>query len=1145
MKIYDNKISRTVFLLFLLIVSIVLTACPAPAPNLTDEGSVPFQKPQAPVNVIATRGNQDQITLSWDPVENAELYIVYGIEGSSFTDEMQPYAYTTNNAITFSYVAPGSSLGDSGTGAIEIPRAFDRNEIYIFCVRSYVSFDESGDYLLSDNSDYTEGCFAPESIDFHAVVTKNEIRLYWNSSNLFSLLSTGSKPTALYKTDFVLQYRDTSTGATDTSTKTYPNKPASSSPWLYAEIPVIGDFIHNHSYEFSVTMNILDDSGSTKATVTSAPVNISMTDDLTIVNPITEIKATDGSVAHVVLVSWVNPEWSLPLSRNLAFFKIERSEGETGNFEIILDEISTKVQDLERISIDSDGRYVFKDDTADRGKTYKYRVTNAYMDPSTGSLNSAEESSKEVTGSVFNPSATELNADWDPEENNNSGTVTLTWNVASSELPEGLSWKVEKTTWHSIKDQNVISYENVTISETTASVEITESITNTCSVCGIEEKYHSYTYKPVIVDQNNKVIYDFDAFKCDVSLGVLEDTQVFRNFKASNNLVKAIKLEWEMIDNHQLSSYDFFAVYDGTEHPLTIEDNTSSAIIELNEDGVEKEIILRSKLKANHAEYSSPLPMKGSTLPSIDNINFAAGDGTSADSIKFTWNSFTPVTDVNYSIVYGSEEYKILDVSSGSTEIFMDVGGFNNSGSHDDYTYEFALQAKDIRGEVLKSNSDTGYIIPQPVITEVSKGTHSGEIHLSWSDYGDDVEYYRIYRYDNAAMSGEPFVLTSNEASFVDPNIPIGTNYYYTVASVKGNIVSAYETEFDTKTNNLPVEEPINRGYAFDTTPIRDNVVIKELADTKKPDFVAPYITVTFPANPSASSYTIQSAMDDFEYPVTYDVKDKLTTQDGDIYTNGKASTEVGYVAYDSKAGTITINTDAGILDSDLEIKEINIFGNGVDSSLRTNQVDILTNNANRNPNTYDYINMFNEVLSETLTEADNGLKGSWSVAVWDEHTYAPENDDSYSIELATHSISPSGNRVSINLNERKSKSGLFKISTVDSSLYLSTSTYSIGTVNIDATLIDLSPDDGNEDIVTKLDITSSVTVDGNMLNIQDANIRTKSVNVRKNDKTSTGTYWVTPYYDESSMGTEVMVDISQDGIGGLIPYHANIGWND
>ena len=364
MKIYDNKISRTVFLLFLLIVSIVLTACPAPAPNLTDEGSVPFQKPQAPVNVVATRGNQDQITLSWDPVENAELYIVYGIEGSSFTDEMQPYAYTTNNAITFSYVAPGSSLGDSGTGAIEIPRAFDRNEIYIFCVRSYVSFDESGDYLLSDNSDYTEGCFAPESIDFHAVVTKNEIRLYWNSSNLFSLLSTGSKPSALYKTDFVLQYRDTSTGATDTSTKTYSNKPTSSSPWLYAEIPVTGDFIHNHSYEFSVTMNILDDSGSTKATVTSAPVNISMTDDLTIVNPITEIKATNGTVARAVLVSWVNPEWSLPLSRNLAFFKIERSEGETGNFEIILDEISTKVQDLERISIGSDGRYVFKDETA-------------------------------------------------------------------------------------------------------------------------------------------------------------------------------------------------------------------------------------------------------------------------------------------------------------------------------------------------------------------------------------------------------------------------------------------------------------------------------------------------------------------------------------------------------------------------------------------------------------------------------------------------------------------------------------------------------------------------------------------------------------------------------------------------------------
>ena len=449
------------------------------------------------------------------------------------------------------------------------------------------------------------------------------------------------------------------------------------------------------------------------------------------------------------------------------------------------------------------------------------------------------------------------------------------------------------------------------------------------------------------------------------------------------------------------------------------------------------------------------------------------------------------------------------------------------------------------RPNKLESNIDTGYVIPQPEIINVSKGNYSGEIHLNWSDYGEDVDYYRISRYDNAAMSGDPFVITSNEASYVDSNIPIGVSYYYTVASVKGNTVSLYETEFGTETNNLPVEEPINRGYAFDTTPIRDNVVIKELADPQKPGFVAPYITVTFPANPSASSYTIQSAMDDFEYPVTYEVKGKLTTpDDGDIYTNGKVSTEVGYVAYDAKAETITINTDAGILDSDLEIKEINIFGNGVDSSLRTNQVDILTNNANRNPNALDYINMFNEVLSETLTEADNGLKGSWSVSSLDDHN--PVIDKSYSIGLATYwVIANEDNRVTISLNDRKNSGKTISVSTLKS-LVFSTSTNAAGLlVEMNATLLNLSPDNGNEDIITKLDIISSVTVDGRMLDIQDANIRTKSVNVRENDKASTGTYWVTPYYDESSMGTEVMVDISQDGIGGLIPYHANIGWID
>ena len=77
------------------------------------------------------------------------------------------------------------------------------------------------------------------------------------------------------------------------------------------------------------------------------------------------------------------------------------------------------------------------------------------------------------------------------------------------------------------------------------------------------------------------------------------------------------------------------------------------------------------------------------------------------------------------------------------------------------------------------------------------------------------------------------------------------------------------------------------------------------------------------------------------------------------------------------------------------------------------------------------------------------------------------------------------------------------------------------------------------------MEISASVTVDNLPLKNKNAKIKIKSVNVRKDDNTSSGTYWVTPYYDESSMGTEVMVDISQDGVSDLIPYHANIGWND
>ena len=1099
----------------LAIIALFLSSCPAPAPNQTDEGSVAYQKPQAPRNVKATCGMDNQITLSWDPVENASLYIVYGVEGSEFGSEMQPYAYTSATTMTFQYVAPGTPVDTDADGTITIPRDFDKDEIYIFAVRSYVSYD-TGDYLLSDNSDFAEGCFAPSTVEFHAVVTSDSVRLYWNCSNLFSLLSTGLEPKALYRTDFTISYTDTTTGESRTITR---KDVGGSDPWLHADLRASKYFTHGHEYEFTIQLSVLDAAGASLAMVTSSPVDVTMTDSL-IVSPIEEemISASDGTVSKAIELEWTVPSWSLPVSRSNTYFQIDRRES-GGEWETIIDEITTAVQS--KAIEGTEKEYTFRDEDVEDGKRYEYRIYNAHVDAE-GQMRICEEEPVTVAGSPFSPIAESLSAEWNPSETKDSGTATLKWNTASNDLPEGLTWAIERTVWHGAKDQTDTNYrtdgisseESASRKRRSSSIQFTATITEKLSDCTeCNGKIHTYSYAPVIINGSDEVIYSFESFEFNEtpSLGEPIEHQIFRNLTASNNLVGKIRIEWNVMDDYSDKTIAYRYAIDKAEYEdISVQQEGSIYYADISvSDSTEHTIKLMATSGGTDA-YVSPSTVTGNALKGLDDINLKASEGTSGESITLTWNGFTPVSEVKYCITTDSNEYPI-DPSTGSATISE---GLSNKGK----THIFKLVAEDRLGESKESKEAEGYILPEPTLTSVSKGDYNDKIVIEWEDLGDMVESYEVLRFTSASMTGDYVSFTTNENTYEDTDAGIGTDYFYTVRSKKDEAVSTYEDEFKTVKNILPDLEQENVGYTFNRNRISDINAI-ELEDPNRSGYVAPYLQVSFIANKTVSTYTIESSEVKFTNPKTYDVSNLQAK--GSIYTNDKSENEAGYIAYDEKTGMITINTDAGILDEDLEIKNLTIRGSHNGNETESTQKS--TDNANRSPNIYDYINMFNSVVSEALTYADGQFNGKWA-----------SNGGFTSEGIAVESATILFNKyASIQFIDWKGSAYPIKLSNEGE--------YGI---EVDHTNVDrvysalvFAPGPSDEEIVCNLSFNESSFVDSRNLSVPGAEIRVRSVNIRKSDSSATGTYWVTP-----DGGTEVKIDFSE--VGDIIPYHANIEWS-
>ena len=953
MKIYE-KISRKVLLLLILIVSIFFTACPAPSSNLIDTGSEPYQKPYVPQNVKATCGENNTITISWDPVDGANLYIIEGITSSEFgIGQMEEYARTSETSYTF-------YLNGSGDG--QPYRDFDAAESYIFAVKTYINFGSASDYLISDSSDYAEGCFAPPSIEFHASVTKSSLNLYWNLSNIFSALSTGSTPVALYNPDFIIEYRKSGDSEWKQITQEqYGGK----DPWLFASLNVSEyAFEHEAKYDFRITMNLTE--GVVNPTTLQSDIFSSIISDDLSVNSVLNLTASEGTFSDKVELTWEIPLWSQGATRDNSYFAVYRSEGtDISKAEVLVNEIEDNEHSSD-ITV-KDTVISFIDDTAEAQKKYNYWVVNAAKDLD-GLLHEQELSEVEdnsVEGYIFYPDISNLKGSFTVDEDGKTAEYSLSWDNKSSEFPDDLTLAIERSVWHSASDRTDVDYK-IEIKNDSSSG--SESLDDGCGM-------HRYSYRLVIRKDNlSNNFYELGSFDLGEAVIGTADNMAFTDFVASDDFVDAIRISWKPTSGHEDDTYSYSI--DNSEYKKidTVGKEADAYFFVITDIKDNKPHSI--KLKAGD-DYVSPEAREGKRL--IVEAAVTATDGTSNEAVFITWTAFEAYNNnVKYVLLAGNQ--KIADIRPmDGIYIAEKSDEINDRGEK----YDFCIAAyneKQVDGSYAYGPADSGYILPVPSLVSVSKGDYADKVDITWDTaISDMVSGYKVYRSSSSDMSEgvEIASLSATDSSYTDILPDRYEEYYYGVVSFNDNVTSRFLTsdEIGKSSNILFENEANNLGYAFDTS--LGNVTVTESIEDGT-GFISDYFIVSVPANKTIKEFEIFSEYGESEI---YSM-DKLADKGDGIFglsDENIGPDDVGYFYYDKLQGKIFFNSAVGIVDDDLMVNGVTIQGfGGIDTEIPTNE-SIDDNSFRRGFNVYDYVRLFNSAFKAGVDSAKDKDEDWWN----------------------------------------------------------------------------------------------------------------------------------------------------------------------
>lgn len=911
-----------VYIILIILTLPLAVSCPATPETLDSSDDKPYIAPAAPQNLAIQNGLQNKIVLSWDPVVDADLYII------EYSSADQPSEYKrigeTKNT-SYEIVA------NSGNGSVKL----DPNQSYFFTVKAITFFGTVS--KESEMSDIIEGAMAPDELEVLIFPTNFDITVSWSSPNLL-----GYDGLPLYDATFELRYKKS-----DESDWKTISDPKTDNIWEEYSFG-INEFnlVYNAYYDFEILMTINSESGP--VSISSGVKTAKVSEDYSPSN----IKDYDVSTDYPdkIVVSWIFPSWAKEeLKDTSCFFIIERSLEGSEDWETLVDEISEKGVRDPNIHFDGAGdepntlKFSYDDFASDSkivaGKKYIYRITNAvkqtedvfYRANPDGLVSSP-------AGSLYYPIVSNLKAEYKYDGNNTAKANVILSFVMDEELPDSFKWAVRKTIYHpDQKAENILL--ELECSDNKFEFEEKLDSNDTCTT-----RKHEYSYSLVLLYNGEEYGEGFGLFGSDKL--VLENKELFDGPVSSlNNRVGRVAISWTEVAGvsllSPLYSYSFgggkFVSIDSSD--IVRDGNSCSYVFETELNSV-SELILRAETP--DGQYVSVSTIEAGPLAFPEDFEIDSVSGY-ISKVELSWNPEGLINqDVRYVFEYknGSGDWIAID----SVDINASSFTFNSEDvDASEFNFRFAVYntKHEDEGRVI-SKEAVGYLLHAPENIIATKAKYTDKIVVSW-DKVEAASSYNLYAYSDSELENE--ILSVNTSDLTYEFIPEDSNVsdvYFTVRSIGLDNESVVQTEFGTSEDAFGNSIADNLGYTFS---------FNVSSEKDSSGILSPYTRLTWRHVPLATKYVIthMNEANSIDEEITINAKDLSTN-----YSNGE-------ISYSDNSGEIKAVLDVGgytitAYEDSREIVSVS------DDSVVYRQL-----------NEKEYVNLLNTILCDNLVES--GIK--------------------------------------------------------------------------------------------------------------------------------------------------------------------------
>lgn len=827
---YMKKYIKHSFIATAIILILILASCSAAPPIEPNDGFQPYSAPSAPSGVTATNGYADTITVKWNEVEGATSYQIWGIEAKKYGSSSQKASTMTSYS---SLIERGFQLLDVVEGTSYKLSNTSANVSYVFSIVTMKGSRGSGNVLYSDPSSFVQGGTIGEIL-FSAVANSEQVALFWDISNAYSVLDNSEKKKALYSYKIYISYKLSSAeewketlelGEEDLENHTH------SYPATTLDIDT--------KYDFKMKLEVLDAGGKAINTIESATYTV-LTDSTLVPERVIDLTAESGKEKGKVTLTWTTP--SLPERTDITpVFTIQRSiDGETWT---TVEENHKGTKAGEAVS--------YTDETVQDNTVYSYRVLNGYQLEGMNAIYQMENNAAVIKNVYSFWLPTDVNFNITGDVNSKTITVSYTYNPPKEQTEEETKKDdtEDSTKTPGTSDEQTAKLTRDTTdrpaadqtsgTETDKSKEIKVYIGGEYRLeSDLEKKTEliegeGSSYK-ISIDSNDTTLRYYSIYasfrvggteilkvECsnEITLGTTGAIDLISDFKASKNLVKAVVLSWKVKENVTISSYEIYE--DGEKKSGYIEPaktGSCSVTLDRDDDGKNHDYKIKATTTSSRYDIESA---QGNSLAKPSGLT--ASDSTSVDGITITW----PVdddTNVVYELYYsdnkeGNNWEKLTETKAG--EAFL---GAKKDGT-DGKPYYFKLKAYNktqSNQPTLESDVETGSVFGSAMMNATVKdsGKDPDKITISWKE-ATGASYYRIKRnggdYLPGKTTGTSYSDYATSIKNLDGDTPLCNEYTYTVVPFMADGTAALKgSEAEGKLFAPPLNVKASKGEKVD-----------------------------------------------------------------------------------------------------------------------------------------------------------------------------------------------------------------------------------------------------------------------------------------------------------------------------------------